>query len=155
MSDLICKKTMRRCMTESMCAPFHGCGEPSITYGPVKNEGIKINHQNLLLQDDPFAVPDSIEHLPSQHSAAAAPQSIETLTFTQQLALDERQRLIERVHTMEARLATAVKGWEMYEHVRTMSARAFTDLWCASISGGSSFDDLVLGDMEKRKGDRA
>lgn len=26
-----------------------------------------MNHQNLLLQDDPFAVPDSIEHLPSFH----------------------------------------------------------------------------------------
>ena len=52
-------------------------------------------------------------------------------------------------------MTALAKGNAMYEHVRTMSARAFTDLWCASISGGSSFDDLVLGDMEKRKGDRA
>ena len=27
MSDLICRKTMRRCLTESMCAPYGGCGD--------------------------------------------------------------------------------------------------------------------------------
>lgn len=29
MSDLICRKTMRRCETPSMCVPFGGCGDPS------------------------------------------------------------------------------------------------------------------------------
>ncbi len=28
MSDLICRRTMRRCATPGMCAPFQGCGDP-------------------------------------------------------------------------------------------------------------------------------
>lgn len=28
MTDMICRKTMQRCATPSMCAPYGGCGDP-------------------------------------------------------------------------------------------------------------------------------
>jgi len=82
------------------------------------------------------------------------------MTSTEALiaALGELSRVISsdggtnNVLLLEAadHITALAKGNAMYEHVRTMSARAFTDLWCASISGGSTFDDLILVDMDKR-----
>lgn len=96
-----------------------------------------MNHQNLRLQDDPFApaAPDTLEHLPSHHCAvtpAAAPDIKARLRayiandggWSAGLKTDDITEAADRIEALERQLAEASKDAELMDIIRTLVCTA-------------------------------
>lgn len=121
MSDLICRKTMTRCQTPGMCAPFGGC------------------HSGILVKNDVRYAADA-QYEPAAMSAVTA--EAKRLQAECLALLSERDQLRAAVEHLRQQAAR-------YERLRRLDPRQFAELHQRCLAG-ERFDWLVDG-LEAKK----